>query len=113
MNMLSLEPDVEMVIVSVPAEVVITTPSPATKVSVSEVESATTLSAPATTMVPNALIPVSADPLPLKKLPVTLPIAETCPAVTRLPPATLPVAVIVVDPVTAFQHWHYQTRILL
>ena len=36
--------------------------------------------------------PVSWEPLPTKKLPDTLPVAEINPAVKMLPPVTLPVA---------------------
>ena len=40
-------------------------------------------------------IPVSCDPLPIKKLPVTLPVALTIPPVNTLPPVMLPVTVLV------------------
>ena len=39
--------------------------------------------------------PVSCDPLPMKKLPDTLPVALTWPAVSKLPPVTLAAEVIV------------------
>ena len=38
-----------------------------------------------------AAIPVNAEPLPMKKLPVTLPVADTSPAVSTLPPVMLAV----------------------
>ena len=41
-----------------------------------------------------ASIPVNWLPLPIKKLPVTLPVADTTPAVTKFPPVMLPVATI-------------------
>ena len=45
-------------------------------------------------------MPVSCDPLPIKKLPVMLPVADINPAVKIFPPVTLPVAVINVSTVT-------------
>ena len=52
---------------------------------------------PASTLV--AVTPVNCDPLPMKKLPVTLPVAEINPAVRMLPPVTVPVELTM--PVTA------------
>ena len=40
-------------------------------------------------------MPVSCDPLPIKKLPATLPVALIVPAVTMLPPVMVPVALAV------------------
>lgn len=36
-------------------------------------------------------IPVNTEPLPIKKFPVTLPVAVISPTVRKLPPCTLPV----------------------
>ena len=47
-----------------------------------------------------AVTPVNCDPLPIKKLPVTLPVALTTPPVNTLPPWMLPVALKLV-PVAA------------
>lgn len=53
-----------------------------------------TLLLPFITFETEVIIPVSCDPLPSIKLPVTFPVAEIRPAVNMFPPVTLPVDVI-------------------
>jgi hypothetical protein len=74
-----------------PAEVNVIMPLPATFTATLPAD-VTTLTLLLPLCIDVASMPVNALPLPLKKLPVMLPVADIKPAVMMLPPVTLPEA---------------------